>query len=327
MARVAVQLLSWNGSQYFSYLLDSLKNQTYTDWFLFVGDNGSTTEETAAMQKAIKESGIKNVLFESFTPNAGFAGGHNRLFAKHESEFVLLLNDDAILEPDYISSLIDFCDQHPEVSSASGRIYRWDFDHKDNARGGKTDIIDSFGLSLAKNGKVSDVLAGETDTAASQKHADRKVFGVSGCLPLYRRKDVLKTSPNGTLFDPTFVTYKEDVELAFRMQDAGFLSFTVGGATAHHRRSFNSQSRSKQSFANIFQSYRNHLWILIMHGFGKKSGLSCVLVAWFEFRKMVYWLVKRPVVVFRSFAETIYNLRNLLRKRAFFAKLRDKSQV
>lgn len=327
MARVAVQLLSWNGSQYFSYLLDSLKNQTYTDWFLFVGDNGSTAEETRAMQKSVEESGIKNVLFESFTPNAGFAGGHNRLFEKHESEYVLLLNDDAILEPDYISSLVNFCDQHPEVASVSGRIYRWDFDHRENDRGGKTDMIDSFGLELSKNGKVFDVLAGETDAAANKTHADRKVFGVSGCLPLYRRKAVLKTSPDKTLFDPTFVTYKEDVELAFRMQDAGFLSFVVSGAVAHHRRSFSAQSRSKQSFANIFQSYRNHLWILIMHGFGKKSGLSCVLVAWFELKKMIYWLIKRPVVVFRAFAETIYHLRNLLRKRAFFAKLRDESQI
>lgn len=327
MYRVAAQLLSRNGSAYFPYLLASLCAQTYKDWQLFVADNGSTPEESLAMQKAIQESGIANVHFERFHPNCGFAGGHNRLFAHHSAEFALLLNDDAILEPTYIENLVAYMDAHPKVASVEGRVYRWDFDQKDTDGEGKTQIIDTFGLECARGGRVRDILAGQVDTAANLDHIDKEVFGVSGCLPLYRQAAVLASSPEGTLFDPYFGSYKEDVELAFRLRDAGYTSVTVGKATAHHRRSFHVQNRQVQPFETLFLSYRNHVFVLIMHMFGSSVGMSWWRVWGAEGLKLAYWLVKRPKVAICAWWHILRAFPRLLRKRAFFAKLRADSHV
>lgn len=323
MSRIALQLTCYNGSRYLPYLFASLAAQSTKDWTLYVLDNGSSSEEAIAIKAAVDAAGFP-IEFERVEDTLNFANGHNHLFAKHHAEFVQLLNDDAMLEPTYLRDVVAFMDAHPSYASASGRIFRWDFDRVDSSTRGKTDVIDSLGLERRANGKVAERFRGVPLVKISEQLLKvLNVFGVSGCLPMYRRSAVLASSPDGTLFDPTFVSYKEDVEIAYRFAALGARSGIVHSAIAYHRRTFTRNAHATQTRAVQFQSYRNHLWTLLIHW----SVRDAVKRAWaflpFEFAKMCYWLARRPNVVVDAWKQTRHEWANILRKRERMLQIRE----
>ena len=208
MNKIALQLVTRGGSRYLPFVFDSLKRQICQDWELFVLDNGSNTEEAKELYRLSQASGIVK-RFERLEQNVGFAGGHNRVFQWHHAPYVVLLNDDAFLEPMYLEELLRVMESDPQVGAVEGAVFRWNFDERDQVSGGRTEVIDTFGLMRTKGWKVSDLRVGETQLLPCGTEPCH-VFGVSGCLPMYRRSAALLTSPDGTLFDPTFVSYKED---------------------------------------------------------------------------------------------------------------------
>lgn len=322
MSRLALQLTCYNGSRYLPYLFASLAAQTLKDWTLYVLDNGSNDEEAAAIKTAVDAAGF-SIEFERVDETLNFANGHNYLFSKHNAGLVQLLNDDAMLESTYLQDVVTFMDAHPSYASASGRIFRWDFDRVDSVTQGKTDVIDSLGLERYASGKVAERFRSVPLVKISERHLRvRNVFGVSGCLPMYRRSAVLTSSPDGTLFDPSFVSYKEDIEIAHRFEAIGARSAIVHRAIAYHRRTFVKNAHAAQPFAVQLQSYRNHLWILLVH----RSVRDVLTRAWallpFEFAKLCYWLLRRPAVVIDAWKQTRHEWANILRKRERMQQIR-----
>ncbi len=319
--KLALQLSCYNGSRYLPFLFASLRTQTCREWKLYVLDNASTPEEAAAIRRATAKSGLP-LEFRRLEKNVGFAGAHNALFAMHDAAYVQLLNDDAFLEPDFLERLLAFLAANPEHAAVSGKILRWDFEKRDQADGGRTRIIDSLGLRVAWTGAVRDIGAGRPDSSAAQPTIPQDVFGVSGCLPMYRRSSIARVSPDGNLFDPAYVSYKEDIDLAHRLQAAGYRAATIGSATAYHRRSMGRGIRSAPRPEARYQSYRNHLWMQIAHAEWPEllSGQSGVLP--YETCKTLAWLVCRPDFVVRAAAETRRAWPQLMRKRVCVRALR-----
>ena len=300
-------------------------------------DNASTSEERDAIRKAVSNAGFPIELFR-VEKNIGFAGAHNFLFEKHktESDFVALLNDDAILEPTYLEKLIDALETNPELASVSGIVYRWDFDKRDEPSKGKTNIIDTRGLFVSMTGAVSDIDAGnanETTTPcpllkegggiSSGGSKFEFVFGVSGCLPCYRVSALDQVSLEGTLFDSSFVIYKEDVELAFRLHAAGYKAATIPDAIAYHRRSMGRGVKRPVSSETKYQSYRNHLWTHLMHTHASELFSNRCLLLPYECLKVAYWLIRKPNNLSMTFRETKQQWKNLMRKRQFDRVVHD----
>lgn len=318
---LALQLTCYNGSRYLPYLFASLAKQTDKDWHLYVLDNGSRPEEAIDIKRAVEACGLPHTFFR-VEETLNFAGGHNFLMTKHDAELVQLLNDDAFLEPTYLATVRTYMHEYGACGAASGRIFRWDFDARNEANGGRTDVIDSFGLERKPSGKVLDRFRGKTLAEVNAGAGVEQVFGLSGCLPMYRRKAVIGTSPDGTLFDATFVSYKEDVETAYRLEKAGWTCVLVHNAVAYHRRSFSVGSHAEQSEQVQRQSYRNHLWIILMHWSLRRWMLQSWALKPFELAKAAYWLKTRPSVFFGAWRETRSEWKNLMRKRAFYQTLR-----
>src|SRR3989338_7817178 len=107
--KLVISLVTYNGQAYIPYLLRSLALQTFKDWELIVLDNNSSDGTVAA----IKEAGLRHTLL-SQRHNLGFAVGHNRCISWSESDYVMGLNQDIILEPQYLKRLITFLEGHPD---------------------------------------------------------------------------------------------------------------------------------------------------------------------------------------------------------------------
>ena len=109
--KVTVSLLTHNGARYLPFCLRSLFAQTFTDWQLMVYDNGSSDASRDIVTDITH--GRSNVTILSSEPhNIGFAAGHNKIIRQSDSDYILFLNQDTLLAPDYLEKLVLFHGTH-----------------------------------------------------------------------------------------------------------------------------------------------------------------------------------------------------------------------
>ncbi len=323
MPRVHIQLVSWNGEKYIPYLFESLRAQKFTDWELFVLDNGSADKTFGLISEESKKLSQPTQLIQK-VKNIGFAPGHNELFRaalKTDAEYILLLNQDMCLDASFLEKLVFFCDAHPDVGAASGRLMKWAFPQK-------TEIIDSLGLKTFRSHRVIDMDGGHTWDEEDDVDA-LEVFGVSGALPLYRTEALREVAYEGEIFDEDFFSYKEDVDLAWRLKLAGWFAFTVLDAFAYHDRSASGpknlsdkaarENRKFKSKLANFYSYRNHICMLIKNFHPVSFWGEILPTAWYECKKVVYLTFVDPRVVVQSWREIRRLMPRMKQKRAFIA--------
>jgi len=280
--KVTISLVTWNGEKYLPWLVNSLKDQTFNDWQLLVLDNASTDRSVEIIENSFPEASLIKQ-----KKNIGFAKAHNLIINWSDSDYVLVLNQDVILEPDYLAKLVHFLGKHPHVASVAGKLMYWDF-----AEGRKTDIIDSFGLKINRQRKVCDWASGEKDFVLD----NQEVFGLSGALALFRRKAlamVAQQLPDGhwEYFDEDFFAYKEDIDLAWRLRCAGWQNWLLTDAYAwHHRTVSVGGARKNRGLANKL-SYRNHLLTLYKNSFFKDVLHDFWQIFFYESGKFLYLLL------------------------------------
>lgn len=172
--------------------------------------------------------------------NRGFAGGHNIGMAHGHADYVLVVNPDVALDVHYLEQLVAFAEATPNVGAFVGIVHR------------PNGTVDTTGLHVARSRVVRD-----RTTVSTQPE---KIFGVSGAVALYRRQALHAVAVAGHFFDEQFFAYKEDVQLAWRLQWAGWEAYCVPTAHAVHGRAVGAgMPRSTRNTERRYLSYRNHL--------------------------------------------------------------------
>ncbi len=327
MSKVIVQLVTWNGAAYIPYLFASLKNQTSKDWELFILDNNSSDNTVAAIDEALKDFPVPTQFIKG-EENLGFAKGHNVLYKKSTAPYVLLLNQDVYLTNDCIASLGLFLDAHDDVSAVSPRLMRWQFDIADsNLHKSFTNDIDAIGLKVFRNRRVIEQYTKQYwGSLSMQLPKELEVFGVSGAFPMYRRSTVDSVAyADGGIFDESYVAYKEDMDLAFRLQEAGTRAYVLTNVVAYHDRTGAGAlelsdraaiaNKRKQSKYVSYHSYKNHLRTLYKHEYWQNLLLDLPWILWYEIKKFgYYFLLDRAIL--KGLKEVWQDRKNLNEKRS-----------
>ncbi len=298
--KITVGILTNNSEKYIITCLTSLQNQDYENIEIVVLDNASI-DKTCDI---ISENFPKIRLIKS-DANDGFSKGNNEILRVTESDFYLAANIDMVFEPDFVSQLLRSIDQKPIYASTGGKIKRWDFDHfiKAEGKAGKTNFIDSVGLRILKSHRFENIGEGEVDYG--QYDSAGEIFGISGSAVLYRRKaleDIAFETDTGIkeYFDEAMFMYKEDIDLAYRLQWAGWKSSYTPDATAYHDRTVISgggrvlsvlKNRTKKSKLINRLSYLNHQ-ILIQKNFSDDFSVSVRgATFWYNFKTFIYLII------------------------------------
>ncbi len=336
MPKLSVHLVTWNGAKYVPYLFDSLKKQTERNWELFIWDNASGDNMVELMKKEIQDFSVPVELI-AHTSNDGFAGGHNALYKKTTGEYVVMLNQDMYLEADCFEKLLAYMEGHADVAAISPRLMRWDFSLVEQQRleDSFTEYVDSLGLQVFRNRRVIEQYTQERwspesinpKMVALQSQENLAVFGVSGALPLFRRRAIHDVSfRDGTFLDASYHSYKEDVDLAYRLQSAGMHAVVLLSAVGYHDRSAAGpkelhdaaalENKKKQSSWVKYHSYKNHLMTLYKNEYGKNVLLDFFPIVWYELKKLVYILLFDRAVL-KGVGE-IWKLRKSLKEKRLF---------
>lgn len=236
---VAVVIPTWNGRDLLRECLDALAGQTLAADSTVVVDNGSN-DGTCEML-ATEYPGVRLVAFDH---NTGFARAVNAGILATETEWVALLNNDAVPEATWLAELTaaaTFADA--SVGLLASKIVSLDGTLIDSAG----DYFDTT-LTAGQRGH------GERDDGRYDNPAP--VFSACAGATLYRRAtfDELKG------FDEHFFAYYEDVDLSFRARLAGWSACYVPGARVRHHVS---ATTNRQPGMKRYLSTRNS-WYLVV---------------------------------------------------------------
>jgi GT2 family glycosyltransferase len=244
MTKVSINIVTFNSAVDIVACLKSIERQTLRDFRVHIFDNASK-DETLSLVKQFDAAVVRSSV------NTGFCKAHNELVRSFPTEYVLFLNPDTVLRPDFIEKLVAALDARPDAASASGKLLRMD-----NA------TIDSTGIIMLRSQRHLDRGADEPDIGQYDKPGE--VFGPSGAAALYRLKALEDVAiEDGQYFDEDFFAYREDADLAWRCRLLGWTSIYVPAAVAQHRRRVTPERRSVLPKEINYNSVKNRFLLRI----------------------------------------------------------------
>lgn len=260
--KASVIIASWNRKKDTLETLESLAKSTISDFCLevVVVDNGSRDGSPEAIKELFKKiekpPTILTKLIEN-KENLGFAEGNNigmRHALTHGADFIILLNDDTMVDKNLILNLIQGARLNKDAGILSPKIYfakGFEF-HKDRYKSqdlGK--VIWSAGGDIdwdnvyATNHGVDEIDHGQFDKV-------RQIDFATGCCVLLKREVLKKIS----LFDTKYFAYFEDADLAQRVKKGGWKVLFFPDAHLWHKVS---QSSGIGSDLNDYFITRNRM--------------------------------------------------------------------
>jgi GT2 family glycosyltransferase len=234
---VSVIVVSWNSLRFLPECLASVEAQTHPAVDLVVVDNGSTDGSADFVAAEFPRATLLRN-----SANLGFCRANNDALKRSNGVFILCLNADAVLEPDYLERALPEFESNPSVGLIAGKVLRFD---------GST--MDSAGQLLTRARRIRDRGYGEKDTGRYEEPCD--VFSACGAVALYRREMVDAISEDGEFFDEAFFSFGEDMDVGWRARRAGWRTRYLSGARARHYRG-GSQARSTSLLGRFSQMAR-----------------------------------------------------------------------
>jgi len=255
--RVLVSIVAYNSEPYLKACLESLRAQTCREFAIVVWDNASTDTTPAIIEHYRPRLSFVH-LSQS---NVGFCVAHNRLIDSAESDYILVLNPDVILDARFIEVLLREMDLDPGAGSATGKLLRQPETASPARRSSDKKILDTTGIYMTPNQRHFDRGSGEPDIGL---YNDRQyVFGASGAAALYRRQMLEDIREGNEYFDESFFAYREDVDLAWRAQWRGWRCLYIPEAKGYHARQVLPENRTTLSGAINMHSFKNRFLLRI----------------------------------------------------------------
>ncbi len=250
MIDVSILVVSHNDESDLPISLASTLSQRGVAVETLVIDNGSSdgSRRVAAAMPQVRVIALGE--------NVGFAGAMNIGIDAGSGRYVLALNPDCRLEPDFASQLVSRLDARPDAGSASGRIFR--------AQGpalAPTSELDSAGIRFTAAGRHFDRGAGQE--GAGRFLEPEEIAGTSGAAGFYRREALESAKISTGYFDSDFFLYREDADLAWRLSRLGWKCLYVPGAVAYHRRRNLPERRRGMSALVNYHSVKNRFLLRI----------------------------------------------------------------
>jgi GT2 family glycosyltransferase len=212
---------------------------------VIVADNGS--DDGSAQWVTANHPEVKIIKLEG---NFGYAGGYNRALNQVEAEYYILLNSDVEVEPGWAEKLITFMNLHPNVGACQPKIRSHASRNLFEYAGAAGGYIDRLGYPFCR-GRIFDTV--EEDRG--QYDDTREIFWASGSCMVVRGAAFDQCDG----FDDSFFVHMEEIDLCWRMQNAGYsicyfphsVVFHVGGGTLGYG-----------SPSKIYYNFRNSLIML-----------------------------------------------------------------
>jgi GT2 family glycosyltransferase len=262
--KVFIILLNWNNWNETRECLASLRKVTYDNFEVIVVDNGSEEEEREKIRSVHTTYSIQHTIYSD--TNLGFAGGNNvgiRYSLEHGADYIMLLNNDAIVAPDFLTELVKAAESDPSYGILGSKIYKY----------GTNDVV-------FNGGKVNRWLTkGEHIKNQELGIMNHEVDYITGAAMLIKREVVEMV---GQMREEYFLYY-EDVDWCLRACKAGYKCVLVPASKVWHKVSATNKEGSP---SYIYYHTRNALMLAKLNGNIFQKATSYFIGAWILFKQI-----------------------------------------
>ena len=253
--KIAIIIINWNTYQLTFNCLKSLKACTYKNKTIFLVDNGS--KDGSGDKIALEFPDINFIKNEI---NEGFTGANNKalkVILKQNFDYVLLLNNDTEVKPNFLSLLEARMDSDQNLAATQPLIL--DFPNKNTIWNGGGSFNTFFGLSKTRyNGLIY----------KPQLKIETFTEWISGCCILVKIEVIKEVG----LLDNRFFAYFEDVDWSIRMTKLGYKLGVVPKSIIYHQSSGSTKMNNTSNEGNLspyahYLNVRNHIYLIKKHTF------------------------------------------------------------
>ena len=259
--KVSVITVNWNNFNDSAECLESLRKTTYSNFEVIMVDNGSGGDDVSLLKQRFGDS-IRLIVNDK---NSGFAGGCNigiRDALARGADYVVLLNNDTVVAPDFLEGLVRVAQSDERVGIAGGKVFCYELPEL---------IWFAGGIINYRTGRTPIRGSGEADKGQFDEIV--RVDWISGCF-MFISRDVLQAVG---MLDERFFFGWEDVDLCVRAARKGFKVLFVPESRIWHK-GFGIDKRDRLMGMPVYYATRGQFLFMEKH-FSKPQ----LAVAWLYF--------------------------------------------
>ncbi len=243
--RVIIIVLNWNGRDDTLECLESLRGLTYPNFGVLLVDNGSSDGSAQSVR-----SRIPGIQIVETGVNLGYAGGNNvgiRKALESGGEYVLILNNDTVVHPDMLSTLVDSASSDSRVGVVGPTVYYYSDRDRVQSAGGRFSWFSGRPVQWKSKEDLN-----------NRPSSSIEVGLVGGCCMLVSAELVRKIG----LFDEFYFAHWEEIDWEVRAKEAGFKMMYVPGARIWHK---SGATSSKTAGLREYYNARNRFYFMRKH--------------------------------------------------------------
>lgn len=246
MKKLSVVILNWNGADMLRKFLPSVLACSQEEGVeVCVADNGSTDDSCEVIKWEFP--GVRLI---RLSENYGFAEGYNRALKQVEAEYVVLLNSDVEVTPDWLTPMVDYMDAHPEVAACQPKILSYRDRNNFEYAGAAGGFIDRYGYPFCR-GRIFD----SVEEDKGQYNKTIPVFWATGAALLIRLNVYREVGG----LDGRFFAHMEEIDLCWRLRSRGYTVICSPFSTVYH---VGGATLKKDNPHKTFLNFRNNLLML-----------------------------------------------------------------
>lgn len=222
---VSVTIVTYNSGRFIKRCLESVLAQKYPLQEVIVVDNASTDGTVDILEQFEDRC---RIYYND--ENIGFAAAQNQAIRAARGEWVMTLNPDVLLLPNFIQALVDAGQFDPKIGTVCGKLLTMTAHFEIPEK----PVVDSTGIYFNPMLRHLDRGSQEIDNGHYLNY--EYVFGATAAAALYRRAMIDDISLDGEFFDTDFFVYREDADVAWRAQLMGWKCLYAPYARGYHVR-------------------------------------------------------------------------------------------
>ena len=268
MSKLSVIIVNYNVQYFLEQALLSVRRAVQgIDNEVFVVDNNSSDGSVAMVRE--KFTDVKLI---ANADNPGFSIANNQAIRASESEYVLLLNPDTVVEEDTFQKCIAFMDAHSEAGALGVRMIDGSGTFLPESKRGFPSAFVAFcktfglGRIFPKSALFNRYYLGHLG-----EHDTNEVEVLAGAFMFMRRTALEKVG----LLDETFFMYGEDIDLSYRITQGGFKNYYLPETTIIH---YKGESTKKGSLNYVRAFYEAMIIFSKKHFTGKQAWLLVLML-------------------------------------------------
>jgi len=245
MEKVAIVILNWNGVVMLEKYLPSVLQYSRDEAVVYVADNASADQSVDMVGKHFPE--VRIIRLEK---NWGFAEGYNKALREIDAQYYLLLNSDIEVTHHWLTPMIEYLDNHPEVAACQPKLLSiFDKDRFEYA-GASGGFIDRYGYPFCR-GRIFETV--EQDNGQYDYQTD--ILWATGAALMIRSRDYWEAGG----LDGRFFAHNEEIDLCWRLRIRGRRIVCLPESYVYH---VGGGTLPKANPMKTFLNFRNNLTML-----------------------------------------------------------------